>query len=140
MKCIRVFLIIFSALAVILISVCTKYNHTYDTTIAGVLSPSVIYDSEIITCPLNSDYYSLIAIPSKKLYFRKVPDKSEAIEITIPDRAKIYIFSHTEDSILMRYEPYKGIKLNYVLNGYSFNKHLEILYDITNNKVFQQDR
>lgn len=43
------------------------------------------------------------------------------------------------DSVLMKYDPHKGISKKYKLTGFGdFNGHLKVLYEITDNEVFKE--
>lgn len=112
-------------------------SNLYINAIDSMLPPIIQYDSEEIECSVNINYYAFFRDTDKKTYFGKLPDESSAIAISIPAKATIYVFPHTNDSVLISYRA-SGHKINFTIEGKNFNDHLEVLYQITENEVFNK--
>lgn len=85
-------------------------------------------------------YCARFEVAKRTLYFGKLPEEAESIQIHIPTKVTITVYSNDDDSVIIQYDPRKfGITRNYKLSGYGgFNEHLEHLYMITENEVFNR--
>lgn len=128
--CIIIFLLIISLLIM---------ERSYTQTVESMLPTSVEYNGTVIERALNSDYYALLNTSKKTLYFGEFSD-TRKIEIIIPGKATINVYPNDTKSVLISYDPHGfGITRNYKLSGYgNFNQHLETLYDLTGNEVFNE--
>ena len=131
---------ILGSLITILVISCYTFVTSYNKTLDRTLATHVIYKNEYIETFLSADLYGYLdsSHGNKKLYFGVLPAKDTAIEIIIPSRARLYVYSSDENSILVRYEPFKGIKRNYKISGYgNFDKVLNAFYELTGNGIFK---
>ncbi len=114
-------------------------KRSYTQAVESMLPTSVEYNGTVIERALNSDYYALLNIPERTLYFGEFSD-TRKIEIIIPGKATINVYPNDTKSVLISYDPHGfGITRNYKLSGYgNFNQHLETLYDLTGNEVFNE--
>lgn len=99
----------------------------------------ILYKHEYFTVSLSADLCSYLdsSHGRKTFYFGELPPQEEAIEINAPDRATIYVYPSDADSLIVRYEPRKGIKRNYKISGYgNFDKILKAFYELTDHEVF----
>ena len=128
------------SIVTILVIFCYTFVTSYDKTLDRTLPSQVNYKGESFFTPLSARIYGYLdsSHGNKKLYFRQLPAKETAIVITVPSRARLYVYSSDENSILVRYEPFKGIKRNYKISGYgNFDKVLNAFYELTGNEVFK---
>ncbi len=128
--CMFIFFIIISLLIM---------KHSYTQTVESVLPTSVEYNGIVIERALNSDYYALLNTSKRTLYFGEFSD-TQKIQIIIPGKVTINVYPNDTESVLISYDPHGfGITRNYKLSGYgNFNQHLETLYDLTGNEVFNK--
>lgn len=114
-------------------------KRSYIQTIESMLPTSVAYNDIVIERALNADYYIQFVSSKKIPYLGKIND-TRKIEIIIPGKVTINVYPNDTESVLISYDPHGfGITRNYKLSGYgNFNRHLEILYDLTGNEVFNE--
>ena len=122
----------------VLIGVYTFFR--YSDNISAAKPISLSYNQTHMFCSLSADYCSRLTTPKRTLYLCKLPQDSQPIEMIIPSKVTITVYPNDDDSVFIKYAPHKwGITRNYKLSGYGdFNKHLEILYEITENEAFNQ--
>ena len=128
------------SLITILVISCYTFVTSYDKTLDRTLPSEVYYKDESFVTPLSVNIYGRLdsSHGNKKLYFGKLPEKETAIIITVPSRARVYVYPSDENSIIVRYEPFKGIKRNYKISGYgNFNKVLNAFFELTDNEIFK---
>lgn len=115
-------------------------KHSYIQTVESMLPTSVAYNGLVIERALNADYVDRFTDSKRSLHFGKLSSDSKKIEIIIPGKVTIDVYPNDTDSVLISYDPHGfGITRNYKLSGYgNFNRHLEILYDLTGNEVFNE--
>ena len=113
---------------------------SYEKNMYQMLGTMVTYKHESITTHLSSDVCGYLTTGKKRsLYFGKLPSQESAIEINSPDRATLYVYPLDDDSIIIRYEPRKGIKRTYKKSGFGdFNRVLKTLYELTDNEIFNE--
>ncbi len=125
-----------TALVIMLYTFVTSYDKTLETTIKS----HVIYKSEGFMTSLSADICCYLDSfhGNKKLYFGELPAKENAVEISVPSRARIYVYPSDDNSVIVRYEPRNGIKRNYKISGYgNFDKILNAFYELTDHEVFK---
>ncbi len=131
----------FSGSIITILVICLyTFVTSYDKTLDRTLATQVAYKGEYIVTSLSTDIYGYLdsSHGNKSLYFGVVPAKEMAIEIVVPSKARLYIYPLDENSIIVRYEPFKGIKRNYKISGYcNFDKVLNAFYELTGNEIFK---
>ena len=136
-KCIVLFIciIILSLIISLLVS-----KHNYNQTIESMLPTHIEYNGTVINRALNADCVCRFLLPKRDLYFGKLPSNSKKIEIIIPGKVTINVYPNDTDSVLISYDPHDfGFTRNYKLSGFGdFNKHLEDLYELTDDEVFNE--
>ena len=131
-------MILGSLITILLISSFTFFT-SYEKNIQQMLGTVVVYKHESVTAHLSSDVCDYLTDGKSSLYFGELPSQENAIEINSPERATLYVYPSDEDSIIIRYEPRNGIKRTYKKSGYGdFNRVLEVLYELTDNEVFNE--
>lgn len=115
---------------------CYSYFRYYDN-ISSMKPISLSYNGKQTFCSLSSDYCERLTTPKRTLYFGKLPDDSETIELIVPRKVTITVYPCDEDSVVIKYDPHKiGITRNYKLSEYGdFNKHLEILNEMMSDET-----
>lgn len=129
------------SLITILVIMFYTFVTSYDKTLDRTLASQVIYKSESLMTTLTADIYCYLdsSHGNKRLYFGELPAKENAIEITVPSRARLYVYPSDENSIIVRYEPFNGIKRNYKISNFgSFDSVLNAFYEHTDNEIFNK--
>lgn len=86
----------------------------------------------------SAEYSTRFDVAKHTLFFEKIDEDVTSIQITIPDKYILNIYPHDNNSILLILQ-WKSITLQYKLSDYGdFNRHLELLYEETDNEVFKQ--
>lgn len=127
------------SLITILIIMCYTFFTSYQSNIVKMLGADVVYKHEWFHTHLSSDICDYIEHGKKiTLFFGELPSKDEAIWISAPGWATLYIYPSDEESLIVRYEPRNGIKRNYKLSGYgNFDKVSNAFYELTGHEVFK---
>ena len=112
---------------------------SYERNLSRMLRTIIVYKDVSVSSELSADAYSYLAIAKRTLYFGKLPENVDAIEINSPERAILYIYPKDEDSMIVEYKPHGGIGRRYLLSDLGgFNRYLEVLYELTENEVFNE--
>lgn len=72
----------------------------------------------------------------RQLYFDDIPDYENKTTIKIPKKFTFVVLPRDNDSVFLKFDMYKGIDRNYILNGLNYVNFLKILYRATDNAVF----
>ena len=125
-----------SVITIFLIA-CYTFFTSYYNNVAKTAGIYVAYKHESFITHLSSDVRDYITDGKKSLYFGELPPQEKAIEINAPGRATIFVYPSDANSVIVRYEPRKGIKRNYKISGYgNFDKILKAFYELTGNEIF----
>lgn len=113
-------------------------NNDYLNSVESMHPILLQYDNVVIRAPdFNSEYISRFTIAKKTLYFGELDKSKKPIVINIPKKAILNIYPNDDESVLLEYIPRCGLKRKYKLSNYGdFKRHLEILYEITGDEIF----
>ena len=138
-------IIIIVAVAIHLATICLVIQHkeqqAYESAFDSILPTAVLYKGVHTEQALNADYRGLFTfLGEKRLYFGPMPDDTVSIVIYISFKTTITVYPRDDESVYFTYAPHHGVSRNYILDGQhgGFNRHLEILYQITGNEVFNE--
>ena len=127
------------SLITILVISCHSFVTSYDKSVDSTADVMVIYKHTTVFTSLSADIRDYISFGRKELYFGKLPSQEEAINISVPFRANIYVYPSDNDSVIVRYDPRNGISRNYKISGYgNFYKVLNAFYEHTDNEIFNK--
>lgn len=129
-----------SILAIIVVGLFVHQNNNYLDSVDSMLPIVLEYNDVVIKHPdFNSDYVSRLKDAKRHIYWGTI-NSQKPIIINIPSKAEFRIYPNDDTSVLIEYIPHSGWTQKYKLSEFGdFKKHLEILYEITNNEVFQSD-
>ena len=116
-------------------------NNNYLNSVESMLPIILEYNDVVIKHPdFTSDYVSRLKDAKRHIFWGTINRSQTPVIINIPSKAELKIYPNDDTSVLIEYIPHSGWSQKYLLSEYGdFDKHLEILYEITNNDVFQTD-
>lgn len=96
------------------------------------------YKKETITFSIHnkSELISNLLCLKRHLYFGDIPDYENKTTIKIPKKFTFVVLPRDNDSIFLKFDLYRDIDRNYILNGLNYADFLKILYRATENNVF----
>lgn len=126
-------------LSTVLVFSIYTFSTSYERNLDKMLYTRIGYKDAHIETALSATAWGYLTHGDLSLYFGELPDKKTAIEINSPSRATIYVYPRNPESMFIRYEPRNGIARNYTLSDYGdFNRYLEVLYEMTDDEVFNE--
>ena len=126
---------------IIMVGFFMHQNNNYLTSVESMLPIILEYNDVVIKHPFfTSDYVSRLKVAKRHIFWGTINRSQTPVIINIPSKAELKIYPNDDTSVLIEYIPHSGWSQKYKLSEYGdFDKHLEILYEITNNDVFQTD-
>ena len=99
---------------------------------------TLTYKSETINLSYDnkSELIAHLQCLERHLYFDDIPDYENKTTIKIPKKFTFVVLPRDNDSVFLKFNMYKGIDRNYILNGLNYVNFLKILYRTTENDVF----
>jgi len=129
-----------TALLVVSIVYFTAVVDSFDNRIAATMPVSITYkkDGRYIASAersLSPDFIMPLTY-TEKVYFGDVSE-NEYIDISVRLTANIRVYPHTENSVIVEYDPREfGFTERYVVPFYGFDHYMQELYVLTGNEDF----